>query len=574
MTDREKILSNEYYDMITDYELPPQISLDIGEDFVYQPIDGELGITYINRNNVPPLSVSNYSYTMIPKLYGLGQVLGSGRAGTFDPTPLIESGITRVQRNPLNLTGKGVVIGFVDTGIRYEEAVFRNPDGSTRILGIWDQTIQDGTPPEGLLYGTEYTKEMIDRALQSDDPRSVVPSYDENGHGSALASVAAGSVLGSGLTFVGAAPDADIVMVKLRQAKPHLKEYYLVSRETECYAESDILTAVKYLESYAIAVSRALVICFGLGTNMGDHEGRSALGDYLNTIAVRRSRVVVTAAGAEGNSAHHYIGVSEEGLRETVDNVEIRVDSGENGFVAELWGNISARHIISVKAPGGEETPQIDFRTGSSLEFGFVYEDTLVRIDHVLVEQDSGEELIFFRFVNPTPGIWTIQVVIVNDTGSESDFHIWLPLDGFLQGDTYFLRPSPYVTLTEPSNAGDVITVTAYDDAGGGFFAQSGRGYTRLGRIKPEFSAPGVNIDTVLGVRTGTDLAAAFVAGAAAQFMQWAVEERNRPWVESRELKSYLIRGAVRDEEGSYPNRETGYGKLDISGTFDVLAGV
>ena len=197
-----------------------------------------------------------------------------------------------------------------------------------------------------------------------------------------------------------------------------------------------------------------------------------------------------------------------------------------------------------------------------------------MRIDHVLVEQDSGEELIFFRFVNPTPGIWTIQVVIVNDTGSESDFHIWLPLDGFLQGDTYFLRPSPYVTLTEPSNAGDVITVTAYDDAGGGFFAPSGRGYTRLGRIKPELSAPGVNIDTVLGVRTGTDLAAAFVAGAAAQFMQWAVEERNRPWVESRELKSYLIRGAVRDEEGSYPNRETGYGKLDISGTFDVLAGV
>lgn len=574
MTDREKILSNEYYDMITDYELPPQISLDIGEDFVFQPIDGELGITYINRNIVPPLSVSNYSYTMIPKLYGLQQVQGSGRTGTFDPTPLIESGITRVQRMPLELTGKGVVIGFVDTGIRYEEEVFRKSDGSTRILGIWDQTIQEGTPPEGFLYGTEYTREMIDQALQSDNPREVVPSYDENGHGTALASVAAGSVLGSGLTFVGAAPDADIVMVKLKPAKPHLKEFYLVSQETECYAESDILTAVKYLESYAIAVSRALIICFGLGTNMGDHEGHSVLAEYLNTIAVRRSRVVIAAGGKEGNSAHHYMGVSEEGLRETKDNVEIRVDSGEGGFVAELWGNISAGHIISVRTPGGEETPQIDFRTRSSSEFRFVYEDTLVQIDHVLVEQGSGEELIFFRFVDPSPGVWTIQVVITGSGSAESDFHIWLPLTEFLQGETYFLRPSPYVTLTEPSNAGNIITVTAYDDVGGNFWAPSGRGYTRLGRIKPELCAPGVNIDTALGVRTGTDLAAAFVAGGAAQFMQWAIEERNRPWVESRELKSYLIRGAARESGISYPNRETGYGKLDISGTFDVLAGI
>ena len=574
MTEREKILSDEYYDMITDYELPPQISMDIGEDFVYQPIEGELGITYINRNNVPPLGISNYAYSMIPKLYGFQQRSGSKRAGTFDPTPLIESGITTVQRGPLNLTGKGVVIGFVDTGIRYEEEVFRNPDGSTRILGIWDQTIQEGTPPEGFYYGTEYTREMINRALQSENPREVVPSYDESGHGTALASVAAGSVVGSGLTFVGAAPEAEIVMVKLKEAKPHLKEFYLVPEEVEAYAESDILAAVKYLESYAIAVSRALVICFGAGTNMGDHEGHSALAEYLNAIAVRRSRVVIVAGGSEGNGAHHYLGLSQEGLRETIDNVEIRVDEEEKGFVAEFWGNISANHIISVKAPGGEETPQIDFRTQDSLEFQFIYEDTRLQIDHVLVEQDSGEELIFFRFENPTPGIWTIQVVITGNRSGESDFHIWLPITEFIQGETYFLRPSPYITLTEPANTRDVITTTVYDDAGGGFWVPSGRGYTRLGRVKPELCAPGVNIDTAAGVRTGSDLAAAFMAGASAQFMQWAVEEVNRPWVESRELKSYLIRGAKREAGMVYPNREMGYGKLNISGTFDVLAGV
>lgn len=574
MTEREKILSDDYYDMITDYALPPRIAMDIGEDFVYQPIDGELGITYINRRNVPPLGIGNYSYSMIPKLYGLQQLPGSKRTGTFDPTALIESGITGVQRPPLDLTGEGVVIGFLDTGIRYEEEVFRNADGSTRILGIWDQTVQEGRPPEGIYYGTEYTREMIDRALQSENPAAIVPSFDESGHGTALSSVAAGSVLGSGLTFTGAAPKADIVMVKLRQAKPHLKAFYLLPEETEAYAESDILVAVKYLESYAMAVSRSLIICFGLGSNMGDHEGHSPLAGYLNQIAVRRSRIVVTAGGNEGNSAHHYVGSSEEGLRETTDNVEIRVDEGEIGFTAELWGNISAGHIISVKAPGGEVTPQVDFRSGNSLNFSFIYENTTIQIDHVLVEQNSGEELIFFRFADPTPGIWTIQVVVTDSRGGESDFHIWLPLTEFLRGETYFLRPSPYVTLTEPSNAGEVITTSVYDNAGGSFFNLSGRGYTRLGRIKPEICAPGVNIDTASGVRTGSALAAAFTAGASALFMQWAVEEQNRPFVESRELKSYLIRGARRELNATYPNRETGYGKLDLSGTFDVLAGI
>ena len=137
---------------------------------------------------------------------------------SFDPTPLVRSGITQVQGGSLALTGRGVVIGFLDTGIRYEEEVFRNEDGSTRILGIWDQTIQTGQPPTGILYGTEYRREQINAALQSENPRQIVPSEDEIGHGTALASVAAGSALRGGLGFLGAAPQADIVMVKLRLA--------------------------------------------------------------------------------------------------------------------------------------------------------------------------------------------------------------------------------------------------------------------------------------------------------------------------------------------------------------------
>lgn len=569
MTDREKIVSNDFYDLISDFTLPGGIAGDF-PDAVYQPVSGEIGISYINRSEVIPMSVSNFTYPVIPKLYGLMQ---SPFEETFDPTQLIRSGILQMQEGSLDLTGKGVVIGFLDTGIRYEEEAFRNEDGSTRILGIWDQTIQTGNPPEGILYGTEYKREVIDQALKSTDPRGIVPSYDENGHGTAIASVAAGSRLGNGLRFIGAAPRADIVMVKLREAKPHLKDFYLVPQNVAAYAESDILVALKYLESYAASLVRPLVICFGLGTNLGDHEGHSVMADYLDQIATRRSRAVVVCGGNEGNSAHHYHGTSVEGLTETIDNAEIRVDENSSGFVAELWGSVPAKHAISIRSPGGEVTPRVDFREQSSREFVFIYERTRIQVDHVLVEPGSGEELIFFRFMNPTPGVWTIQVTISGNDGG-SDFHIWLPLTEFLQSSTYFLRPSPYHTLTEPSNVREVITTTTYNDANNSFWAESGRGYTRMGRIKPDICSPGVNVSTILGRRTGSSMAAALAAGASALFLEWAVTERNQLRVESRELKNYLIRGADRSPGESYPNREWGYGRLNLSGTFDELAGV
>lgn len=587
MTDREKIASDDYIDILSDYSQPEGLDT-IVEDYVFQPIDTNLGITYINRAEIEPLSIRNFTYRSIPKVFGLMQVdtreAGAGTDGTgegfvgqqanFDPTPLMDTGILQVQGEPLNLTGRGVVLGFLDTGIRYDEAVFRNNDGSTRILGIWDQNRNDGPLPEGLLYGTEYTREVINAALQSDNPQSIVPSYDENGHGTAIASVAAGSALSGGLRFLGAAPQADIAVVKLRPAKPFLREFYLVPENVVAYSESDIIAAVKYLESYAISLVRPLVICIGIGSNMGDHEGHSILAGYLNNIATRRSRAVVLCGGNEGNSAHHYIGYASEGLVETTDHVEIRVGN-EQGFVMELWGNIPASHAISIRSPGGEITDRVDFKVRETREFSFVYENTKIRVDHVLVEQGSGEELIFFRFTDPTPGVWSIQVTMMGGSGQqEGSFHMWLPITAFLQSETYFLRPSPYTTLTEPANAREVITTTYYRSGNDSFFGESGRGFTRENSKKPDLSTPGVDIDTILGKRTGAGMAAALLAGMCAQFMQWAVVEGNGQWVESRELKNYLIRGAIRRQGITYPSREWGYGQANIAETFDVIAGV
>lgn len=573
MTDREKIMSEDYYEIMSDYRYPEGIGRII-PGAVYQEIDGDLAITYIQRDELSPEEIRGLTYRSVPKIYGLMQGQ-PGSGNSFDPSPLMKSGILQVQGAPLNLTGRGVVLGFLDTGIRYEEEVFRNQDGSSRILGIWDQTINTGPLPEGLLYGTEYRKDVIDAALSSDNPREIVPTYDELGHGTAIASVAAGSAISGGLRFTGAAPEADIAVVKLRQAKKHLRDFYVVPDEVPAYAESDLITAVKYLESFAVSLVRPLVICMGLGTSLGDHEGHSILADYLNTIATRRSRAVVLCGGNEGNSSHHYVGYATEGLTETTDNVEIRVDENENGFIAELWGTVPASHAISIRSPGGEVTDRVDFRLRETRQFSFVYEKTRILVAHVLVEPGSGDELILFRFQDPTPGVWTIQVTASGGRyQEEGNFHIWLPISEFMTGETYFLRPSPYTTLTEPGNTREGITTTYYQDSNNSFYGESGRGFTRTGNVKPDVCTPGVNISTVLGSRTGASVSAALLSGICAQFMQWAVVEGNNQWVESREIKNYLIRGAVRNPSVFYPSREWGYGQVNIARTFDVIAGV
>lgn len=568
---RDKILSNDYFDAIIDF---PLWTLEIpAEEQCYAGIQNFYNILYFDRNLLINPEEYFFSYRSLPKLYGLMQEGGAG--GSFDPNSLIASGIAQVQREPLSLTGRGVIICLIDTGIDYTNPVFQNEDGTSRILAIWDQTIQSGEPPEGFLYGTEYTREDINRALQSENPFSVVPSRDENGHGTALASVAAGSRLGGGLRFQGAAPEADIVVVKLKECKPYFRDFYLIPRGVPAYQENDIMLAVQYADGFGVPFRRPVVICLGLGTNYGDHTGSSPLGRYLEAVAVKRSRAVVVAGGNEGNALHHYQGNLDNRGRAGANSlpVEIRVEQGAEGFLLELWGSVPDVFTVSVRTPGGETIPTVRLGLRESVTYRFVYERSRVTIAGNLVEPSSGEELILMRVEDPTPGIWTFQVEAVGEIHN-GEFHMWLPITRFLSAPVYFLQPSPYITLTEPSMAFSTIGVSTYDDTNDSFYINSGRGFSRSGAIRPDFAAPGVNVSTVRGRETGSSLAAAVTAGAVAQFMQWAVVERNDVAVESREIKNYFIRGASRSFDMTYPNREWGYGRLNLVGTFDAMIGV
>lgn len=555
-------MSEDFLDIIVDYDVIVEILEGADVEFCYREIDAGYGIAHVRRSQVQPVSIGNYGYSTIPKLYGLMQ---AGERG-FDASPLAAMGNIRVQNPPLALQGSGVIVGFVDTGIDYREAVFRREDGSSRILSIWDQTIQTGEPPEGFAYGTEYRRADIDRALAAAEPETVVPSTDTNGHGTKMASAAAGSLLDQGLTFRGAAPLADIAVVKLKGAKAYLRDYYLIDDRAEAFAENDIMEAVNYLQQMAVAFSRPVVIVIGLGTNMGSHDGTSALDSYLNIVAGRRSRVVVVGGGNEGDREHHYENFMPS-------NVEIRVAGQMKGFCAEIWGSLPDVYAVSIRSPGGEVSPVIDFRNGMDRNVSFIFERTRIQVGIVLVDKDAGDPLIFLRFADPTPGIWTVTLT-ASARGPNGDgiYHMWLPIEEFLEQSVTFLQPSPDVTLTEPANASQVITISAYDSYTDSWYASSGRGFSRSGGIKPDLAAPGVGVHTALGETDGSCMAVSLAAGCVAQFLEWAIVDGNAFAVDSRGTKSFLIQGAERPGDIRYPDKRWGYGRLNINGTFETLA--
>lgn len=562
---RDMIVSEDYMSILLDY-IPGEEERS-GDWYCYRQIDGALGVYYMDIARALPLSPANYLYRYIPQLYGLGGFPAMG-GREFDPAPLEISGILAQQRPPLELTGRSVVMAFLDTGISYENPVFRFSDGSSRILAIWDQTDQGGKAPEGIGYGSEYTREQINEALLSENPRSIVPQRDENGHGTAVASVAAGSRLEEGAAFAGAAPDADLVVVKLRPAKRYLRDFYQIAAGVPAYSTDDIMFAVKYVQRFAVPLYQPLVVCLGIGTSLGSHTGGSLLSEYLQSVASRVSHAVVIGGGNEGNTAGHFRSVLEE--EET--KAEIRVGENVRGFTAELWGTLPAVFRISVRSPGGELIPETDFRLGASVDYTFVYEKTRVQIDYMPNEINTGNELILLRFTLPSPGVWTIGVRGIRSL-SGSIFDLWLLPKQFLDGEVSFLAPDPDVTLTMPAYTEDAVTVTSYNSRNGSFFFRSGRGFSRTGKIKPDLAAPGVGVSTVNGPYSGGSMAAALTAGAAAQLFQWCVYENNYRRISGRGIRGFLSRGAREERLEEYPSRLWGYGRLDMRRTFDEIAG-
>ena len=571
MSCTNSVASEDFADFIArDFTTPEEFIRSQGTDCI-DFVNSTLAVVYVPLSTVTPSTYTSYTYSAVPKLYSL-----------LDVTSMDAAGITPAGELPvLNNQGAGVIVGFVDTGINYTDSLFRNVDGSTRIIGIWDQTnnsdnsnnIENETAKPfsafSALYGTQYTAEEINLALNSDNPASIVPTRDENGHGTFLASIAAGN-RDERAGFSGAAPQASIAMVKLKPAKQYLRDFYLIQDGAEAYQENDIMMGVSYLYFLARKYSMPLVVCIPLGTNMGSHMGMSRLGQYLNQVSLSNGSAVITAAGNETGARHHFRAVMDADTDEVT--AELRVGEREAGFSMELWAENMGAYTVGFISPTGEVAREISVPLRGENTVSFLLEQTQITVYTQIADVSAGSQFIFMRFENPMSGIW--RILIRNSLDIRETFHLWLPIRGFITDETYFLRPDPDTIITDPGNARYPITVTAYDHTKNSIYIHASRGYSLSGRIKPDLAAPGVNIlgASVSGRRltrmSGTSVSAAHLAGAAAILLNWGVLNANYPYLNTPVLKSIFVRGAQRNPALTYPNREFGYGTLNLYEAF------
>ena len=555
-----KIIDEDYYDLI--------FNILLGELDNADNTNGN--ITYLNerhmlihtkRNEEDICELGQTPYHRFPSLFTLTSTIS-----------MEKSGIGEVQRNNyLSLYGQGVLIGLIDTGIDYLNPVFRKKDNTTKINCIWDQTIESDNKPKDFSYGTEYNKVQINMALQSNSPLEEVPTIDDNGHGTAIASIIVGNE-DSENDFSGVVPDAEIAVVKLKKAKKNLYDIFLVPEDKLCFQDSDVILAIRYLVTKAKELQRPLAICLAIGTSQGGHDGLGATSSYINYLSQISKIGIVVAAGNEGNKRRHfYSNIPRNG---NLENIEINIGEDDKEFSLEVWMNVPARCTVELITPTGETTKMVYPSISSCQKYNFVFNQSTVWINNSLFEQETGDQLILIRFRNAISGIWNLKLVNLDQKPFE--LHAWLPNGDLISDSTFFIRANPYTTITSPGNARIPLTVSSYNPINDSFYIESSRGYNRAGIIKPDLAAPGVDIPCALlnnkfGTISGTGAAAAHTTGIMAMILEWADVRGNYTSITGNDINRLLIRGANREESIIYPNEEWGYGKIDVNRFFENL---
>ncbi|MCB5473529.1 S8 family peptidase [Blautia luti] len=554
--------SEHFGDFIVKYMQNVENTMELFPGTTFQAVNEIFGILYVPLENTGELEITGTSYNSIPKCYTYMDMEAAGA-----------SGITRLHDHPyLKLRGKGTAVAVIDSGIDYQNEVFRNAGGS-RIAYLWDQSLEEESDMGAakVPYGRLFRKRDIDLALDSENPFSIVPSRDTNGHGTALAGIAAGNMV-QGENFTGAAPEATLIIIKVKPAKQYLRNFYLYPPEAEVFQEDDVMMAIAFAIRLAKELGVPLSICVGIGSSQGAHLGTNALSQYVDYVANFSQVSVSVAAGNEGNTRNHSTGIFSQEREKIV--TELRVAEREQGFTMEFWGEPPEIYELSIQSPTGEIL-EVSSSIGSrTQELSFVFVETKVYVNYILIERQTGYSLVYIRFFHPASGIWKIFTQGKNKQNVQ--FHMWLPVEGLISQDTYFLEPSPYTTVTAPGDARNSITATAYQHRDGSIYIAAGRGYTPNGMVTPHLAAPGVNVKVPLvrggfGTRSGTSISAAQTAGIAALLFEWAIIRDNQPFFTGSSVKYYLQRGARREENMQYPNPEWGYGRVDLYHTFELL---
>lgn len=517
-----------------EFELPDSVSM--------LPLYGGYAILSILESDIDSLSqIPEIEYIEKPKNLVLS--LYEARSASC---------ITSVQNPPLSLTGKGVLVGIVDSGIDIFHPDFRNEDGTTRIRELWDQTIPNEEDPF-FNRGRIYTQEELNEVLAAND-RSF-PSRDLSGHGTHVTGIAAGNGRASRGRLKGVAPESELIIVKLGNVFPDA-----FPRTTE------LMLGMDYCVRKATEWNLPLALNISLGNNYGSHDGTSLLETFIDNLSNLGRTTIAIGSGNEGNKGRH---TSQTLSASTPLQIELAVSENESSLSVQLWKNYVDTFQLRLVAPSGSSVILTEQSIGS-------YRGVL-----------DGTQLLWY-FGEPSPysvsqeiylemlpvagntyiqnGIWKFQLTPIRIV--DGRFDMWLPSGNSINPSTNFLVPSEETTLTIPSTAANPITVAAYDSNTDTLASFSGQGFTGLSLPKPDIAAPGVNImSTAPGggytANTGTSMATPFVTGSAALLMEYGIIQGRDPYLYGQKIKAYLRKGARHlPITQKYPNPEIGWGVL------------
>ncbi|CAH2212288.1 S8 family peptidase [Tepidibacter aestuarii] len=470
-------------------------------------------------------------------------------------TSIEETGSKFFHKHPyIPQTGRDVLVAIIDSGIDYSHPDFIYEDDTSKIVSIWDQNLE-GNPPEGFVFGREYTREEINEAIQTGEK---LETEDETGHGTLVAGIIGGR--GSvDEKYVGAAPDSEFVVVKLEDHGGY-------------YNSSDLMLGIKYAYEKAQELGMPLVINVSVGSNEGSHDGKTMIENYIYELTRNRGIIAVSGAGNEADTKTHYSGKFNN--TGEVQEIELKVGENQNDLEVYFWGKKPDRVSVGLVSPTGDAIDKIPAKLSETELVKFTMEGAETNITYKFPDELTGDEFIGISFKNIKPGNWIIK--LYGDYIVDGRYDMYLPNKELLAEGTEFLKPDPYGTIVTPGTAEAGITVGAYNHEDNSLYRASSRGPTRDDRIKPDLVAPGVNITSTTpgggyGTITGTSAAGAHVAGAIAQLLQWGIVEGNDTRMYTPKVKTYLIRGAKMREGNEYPNTSWGYGSLDLRRAFEKI---
>lgn len=493
-----------------------------------------------------------------------------------DISPVEASGAPVFNTNPyLRLNGRDVLVGVIDTGIDYLNKEFQMEDDTTRIVRLWDQTIQGDKYIYGLKYGVEYTEDQINQAISlqtsGGDPYSIVPSKDEIGHGTKVSGIIGGRGINPDLK--GVAPDCKFVIVKLsRTTKVELDAALIDKMDVPSYSPWSVLLGIRYVVSVARELNKPLVLFIPMGSNMGSHTGNGIDESIIDNYSTEAETVIVVPVGNQGNTDTHTEGIIEKAG--DIKDIEIRIGERQKNLPITIWINKPNRVKLSIISPTGEIIDNMEAKNTNNRRIKFLYEKTEMIVNFNSPELSTGDTLIFIRAYNLRPGIWKFR--LTGEYIVEGNYYAWIPQRELIDDETKFLNPVEYTTITLPSTSNNAISVGYYNQNNNSIVSESSNGYTRYGNIKPDIVAGGSNaLVTIPGgatsVMSGSSVAGAVVAGCCALILQWAVTDGNYPGIYSSQIKTYIISGAKTRPGDIYPNRQWGYGMFDLQGVFDWI---